>query len=946
MLRSLHFLLVAFLVAYAWYPRSLFAQIVDSPGQHQASELSDLLKRWDQAQDFELKIALADQLLVLERTLVSWPPDIDRQRVMGDLHFGLGSALIQRAGGVRSDNLEKAILHLETALPMWTREAMPRDWAMAHNNLGIAYWSRIQGPRADNQEKAAAHFEVALTVFTRDTYPAEWAQIQNNLAVMYWNRTHGERVENLEKAIRHFEAALTVLTRGENPHLWAMAQNNLGSAYRTRARGDRGDNREKAIAYLEAALTVFTREAYPHDWALAHNNLAISYLDRIEGNAAENKEKAIATFDAAMTIFTREVYPQEWAHAQHNLGVAYAGRSLGARADNRRKAIASYELALTVFTRDLDPRQHMRTSRLLARMFLDAGDWYGAAPHHASARDAFLLLFGEGFDEVETRSLIAEAGPMFAEAAFAAIQRGEIEGALGIASEGRARMLAVALKVRTLDMPPDLRHRVESVRASILTAQRAAETTEGVERAASIKKLVELRQELLGLIKVSDPTAGGSGSALAKAGKALAAVGAMAVPVFTDLGARIIVVSQTESNRNIGVISLPDDTSEKLFVLLRGPRDDPRLSGWLGAYFITQLPGAELQKRWPEWLAAVDDLGPQLWQLFGAKLDAYLKARGTRSGARLVFLPPGELGILPLGLAQDPKTKRRLADDYEIVYAPSLDALAAAHSRASKAAPATLAVVINPTGDLPGTEKEGEVVASYFSTAVRTKLERAAATPEAVLAALKAKTHWHFASHGTFVWQDPRQSALIMHGMERLSVGRLLETEGLDRPRLVVLSACETGLYDVTSNPDEFIGLPVAFSALGAAGVVGTLWPVSDAATALLIAKFYELHIGDRLSPPTALHRAQAWLRTATNRDLDAYAKAAGAKGRLGRRHLSEIEHELSAAGLARSRNSSVVEWIESNTTQTRNNATRGTQRAARPYAHPYFWAGFTYTGM
>ena len=47
----------------------------------------------------------------------------------------------------------------------------------------------------------------------------------------------------------------------------------------------------------------------------------------------------------------------------------------------------------------------------------------------------------------------------------------------------------------------------------------------------------------------------------------------------------------------------------------------------------------------------------------------------------------------------------------------------------------------------------------------------------------------------------------------------------------------------MTNSPDEFIGLPATFISLGAAGVLGTLWPVSDAATALLIGKFYELHI-------------------------------------------------------------------------------------------------------
>jgi CHAT domain len=63
---------------------------------------------------------------------------------------------------------------------------------------------------------------------------------------------------------------------------------------------------------------------------------------------------------------------------------------------------------------------------------------------------------------------------------------------------------------------------------------------------------------------------------------------------------------------------------------------------------------------------------------------------------------------------------------------------------------------------------------------------------------------------------------------------------GRDGPRLVVLSACETGLYDTSNNPDDFVGLPATFMQLGAAGVIATLWQVDDLATALLMAKVYE----------------------------------------------------------------------------------------------------------
>ena len=220
-----------------------------------------------------------------------------------------------------------------------------------------------------------------------------------------------------------------------------------------------------------------------------------------------------------------------------------------------------------------------------------------------------------------------------------------------------------------------------------------------------------------------------------------------------------------------------------------------------------------------------------------------------------------------------------------------------------------------------------------------------AATVDAVIAALKGKSHWHFAAHGTFSWTDARQSALLMHDAAPLSVGRLLETDDLGRPRLVVLSACETGLSDITSSPDEFIGLPGTFIALGAAGVLGTLWPVSDAATALLMAKFYDLHMEAGLDPPAALSRAQTWLRDATGDDLNGYAEVAAARGRLQAAQLASIAEELKPGSLARSRTAPLGPMT------TGSNAAGARQTAAPrgpayPYAHPYYWAGFIFTGQ
>jgi CHAT domain-containing protein/tetratricopeptide (TPR) repeat protein len=942
--RSLHILHRALLLLLLAVGQ-VSAQQAD--GASKAVEFAGRLQDWRQSQDLDEKIAVGEELVARESELTTWPLSESRERVRAELRFVVGSAYAMRPRGVRADNLESAIGHLKVALGIWTREADTQEWARAHNNLGIAHWARIRGERADNQEEAIAHFEAALTVFTRDADAREWAQLQNNLGIAYWNRIRGERDDNLEKAIALFEAALTVFTPEVNPALWGQVQNNLGIAYRSRVQGERAENREKAIQHFEAALTVLARNTFPFEWAYTQNNLSNAYLNRIRGDRADNQEKAIAHLEAALTVFIREKYPREWATAQRGTGDVLADRVRGEPGENRSRAIAAYEAALSVFTRDTFPLQHMETARALARNYMEAKEWQKAGPVHASAREAFLLLFGQGLEEVETRALIAEAGPLFSEAALAAVQRGEVEGALELASEGRARLLAVAMKLQALDLPADARQRLDELRIAIRAEQQVVDAARGVERVAALEKLARSRQAMLDLVRSGTSGDGKAVTAIERIRKVLAQEGgAVAMPIVTGLGGKLVVVTAAGDGTRASVVDLPDLTPERLAGVLIGT-EAGKPAGWIGAYFINYLDGEERSRRWPEWTGAITDLGPELWRLFAGRLHAALEERGLRPGTRVFWLPSGWLGILPLGLAQDPASKLRFIDDHEIVYIPSLEALAAAHDAAGKAGPATLAAIVNPTGDLPGTEKEGEIVASHFEAGARVVLQRAAATPDAVLGALKGKTYWHFASHGAFSWEDARSSALVMHGMAPLTVGQLLETDGLGRPRLVVLSACETGLYDIRSSPDEFVGLPGTFIALGAAGVLGTLWPVSDAATALLIARFYELHLSGGLSPPTALRRAQTWLREANSEDLAYYARVASALGRIERSRLTEIERDLSADGLRRSRNSALIEWVKPDATKTKGiKATAADKPIARPYAHPYFWAGFIYTGL
>jgi hypothetical protein len=137
------------------------------------------------------------------------------------------------------------------------------------------------GSKASNMEIAITGYEVALTVYTREALPIDWAMTQNNLGLAYSDRIRGDRADNIENAIAAFTAALTVRTREALPIDWAMTQNNLANAYRDRIKGDKADNIENAIAACTAALQISTRAAFPQDWARTQMNLGTAYSDNL-----------------------------------------------------------------------------------------------------------------------------------------------------------------------------------------------------------------------------------------------------------------------------------------------------------------------------------------------------------------------------------------------------------------------------------------------------------------------------------------------------------------------------------------------------------------------------------------------------------------------------------------------------------------------------------------
>jgi hypothetical protein len=351
---------------------------------------------------------------------------------------------------------------------------------------------------------------------------------------------------------------------------------------------------------------------------------------------------------------------------------------------------------------------------------------------------------GQGLNEAEARDLLQEAGPLFTEAAYAAAERGDARQALTLLEEGKARLLAVALKLERLRLDPGERQRLDEMRRKIREGEAAYETAQGEGKAAQIAALGGLRQALLQFIDAAEAKSRGQADRdiVATAAENLPQSGALVAPIVGEAGGKLILVLRGKGGIRQTIVALPGLTRARLEAML-GARDR---GGWLGAY--------NNQARQPsQWLHAIDDVGAELGKLFGGPLADALAANGLApdSGVPVIIMPVGPLGLLPLGLARHPATGSHLSESYTVAFAPSLEALVSARSRANagKGEP-NLAAIVNPTGDLPFTRLESALVASRFGAGHRFALEEKAATTQAVLSTIKGREYWHFSSHGYF----------------------------------------------------------------------------------------------------------------------------------------------------------------------------------------------------
>ncbi|MBW4661051.1 MAG: tetratricopeptide repeat protein [Drouetiella hepatica Uher 2000/2452] len=816
--------------------------------------------RGDRAENIEQAIDACQQALTV-RTQQAMP--LDWAATM----MNLANAYSNRIRGDRAENIEQAIATYQQALTVMTQQAMPLGWALTMMNLATTYYSRIRGDRAENIEQAIDAYQHALTVMTQQAMPVNWATTMMNLAVAYSNRIRGDRAENIEQAIDACQHALTVRTQQAMPVNWATTIINLANAYSNRIRGDRAENIEQAIAAYEQALTVRTQQAMPLDWAQTMHNLANAYSNRIRGDRAENIEQAIVAYQQALTVRTRPAMPLDWAQTMHNLASAYQNRIRGNRAENIERAIAAYQSSLEIYDPELLPDNCRMTARSLSNLYSEQNRWAEAIPIYQKALQAAEILYQSATLLDGKAAELAETADLPRQAAYALARSGDLQDAALTLEQGRARSLSEtldrdrsnlsqlqqthpALFTQYQDITQQLRNLETQQRLRMTSEERHNLTPEAFRTEA-----LRLRQTLTQTIEQIRQVEGYADFLAQPSFDDIQQAIRPGIPLVylvpTPTGSLALIVTQT------GIVDLwlDDLTQTSLGEVL---------TAWFSAYDQSRTDRQS-------WYDAIDQVTRQLWQPLMAPLIDYLK---QHSFQQVTLIPTGYLSLLPLHAAWTkdvtrPHGKRYALDEIHFTYAPNAQSINAAKDIAQRTRADSILAIDNPLKDLPNSSREVNAAIATFPQHKVLKHEEAAI--ESVLTALPDCNILHLSCHGIANLDEPLTSGLAMSDglltLRDLLDLKLSEQGGI---RLAILSACETGLAG-TENADEAISLPTGLLQAGVAGVVASLWSVSDLSTMLLLVRFYDLWRKEGWEAADALRQAQLWMRDTTSQQKAKY---------------------------------------------------------------------------
>ncbi|MFI9248713.1 CHAT domain-containing protein [Streptomyces sp. NPDC053069] len=818
-----------------------------------ASMMQDRYEHTSRPADLDHAIEAARQALALTPATAA-----DRAESLSRLGHALNARydLAQRL-----DDLTESVTLIEQAVALCPPGTVFREAALSAHSMVLRDRYFRDGDLADLVR--SVELARAALALSPPGAPGRWIHLTGLGVALRQLHTRSGALSDLDEAIAHWLEALEDDSLTESDRAMALGGLAVALSVRHRHTGD-GAHLQDAIRMARKALAPVPPSSplYPNAANLLAHVLLDSFLS--EGDPAD--------LDEAETLLRGGIEADQGSvHSRVFLPSCLAG-----------VLTCRYEIDAVGHAADLDEARALFRQAVTAGLVIcpdNAGadsvswgrwavrreSWSEAAEAYGYGLLAMEQLFRAQLTRTTKESRLRDAQGLAVAAAHALARSGDATGAAVALERGRALILSEALERG--------RARLEQ-----LTAAGRADLVERYRRGSAA--LTALEHQALASADGSGPAPGHPVSAhdpdltdALRAARAELEAVITAIrrvdgyerfldpPRFDDIRAAattpLVYLAAAErsglallvTGDHVEVCWLPSLTEESLRA---------RVETYLRAYRARSSEPTG-------WETCLDEVTRWLWD---AVMEPVVAALAPAVRAALV--PAGLLGLLPLHAAwredaSAPTGRRYALDDLLLTCVPNARARIAAAERATASGQEGLLAVDDPhpvsAGPLPAAGREVREALGHFARTCRLGGDRA--TPAAVRDALGGYPVIHFACHGFAEVGRPLESGLLLAGDESLTLRDLLRGSPLDA-RLAVLSACETAVPG-TDLPDEVVSLPTGLLQAGVAGVVGSLWAVSDASTMALMARFYALWRSDGLDPPEALRRAQQWVRDTPN---------------------------------------------------------------------------------
>lgn len=739
---------------------------------------------------------------------------------LGLVHYGTG-------------HYAKALAMYESALPYYEKARYPWGLGNVFIRRGDVYM------RIGDSVKALPMFEKALSILERVDNPVYLANVYRKLG---------------DVRVRTGDPALALTLYDKALALYEKADSPLGQGNMHLMRGEicrKAGDREQALALYDKALALYARIGH----VLGQGDVFQSRGDL--WFAAGDWPRSVADSVRALELYTRCDYPE---------GMVLALRRQAYALSKESKNEAALDRFETSFGLMENIRRHTGVEELKLRYLEDRLDYL---------EDATVFMLGNGYKEKAFQTLER----MKARLVLDRLAEGTVDLEKGVDPELRARREQLEAKRDTLRKERQGLYAlpVKPEEIERRSTELAAECERIESELTEVENRIRIHNPLYASVQYPDPP-----EVAEIQGDVLSDREALVEYFLGKQEAWCFVLTRT----TFRAVRLPAGTEE----IVSGVS---HLLAW-----VTGLSGTDGEtggKGKPKPTPPVEANARRLYDALIAPLGKDIR------GKSLVIVPDGILSRLPFEvLTTGPRSKPVfLVGRQSIRYMPSASVFHFYRTRSKprgkpggfiglgdpvydyekfragkpesrvsipwESLSANLALRISGSagaelGRLPGTGEEVQAVKALFRQAGRQEKAylRDEAREELVHSeSLASCDYLHLAAHG--ILGDDYQAIALSRipGSKEdglLSLGEIMNLKW--EARLVVLSACETGLGPVRRG-EGVTGLARAVMYAGSPAAVVSLWSVSDTGTRELMTRFYGKMIRGGLPPAEALRQAK-----------------------------------------------------------------------------------------